>query len=71
MVRFSFCFFIFAPTFLVAQVFDQMVKIATPVGINTMEPELFGTEDGGIVLAWTEPDGEGFAVESATLQDAK
>ena len=71
MIRFSFCFFIFAPTFLAAQVFDNMVEITTPVGINAMEPALFGTEDGGIVLAWTEPDGEGFAVKSATLKDEK
>ena len=70
-VRFSLCFFIFAPTFLAAQVFDNMVEIATPVGINAMEPALFGIEDGGMVLAWTEPDGEGFAVKTARLQDEK
>ena len=69
MVRFSLCFFIFAPTFLAAQVFDNMVEIATPVGINAMEPALVGIENGGMVMSWTEPDGEGFAVKTATLQD--
>ena len=34
-----------------------------------MEPALVGIENGGMVMSWTEPDGEGFAVKTATLQD--
>ncbi|MDG2404212.1 MAG: exo-alpha-sialidase [Paracoccaceae bacterium] len=33
-----------------------------------MEPALFGIEDGGLVMSWTEPDGGGFAVKTAMLR---
>ena len=62
-------FFIFVPTILAAQVFNNVSEIATPVGINAMEPALFGTAAGGMIMSWTEPDGAGFAVKTATLQD--
>ena len=51
-----------------AQVFDNVSEIATPVSINAMEPALFGVADGSIIMAWTEPDGTGFAVKTATLK---
>ena len=69
MIRLPLCFFIFVPTVLAAQVFDNVLEIVTPVGINAMEPALVGIENGGMVMSWTEPDGEGFAVKTATLQD--
>ena len=68
MMRLSLCFLLFLPTVLTAQVFDNVSEIATPVGINAMEPALFGTIDGRIIMSWTEPDGTGFAVKTATLQ---
>ena len=68
MIRLSLCFFIFVPAVLAAQVFDNVSEIATPVGINAMEPALFGIAGGGMIMSWTEPDGAGFAVKSATLQ---
>ena len=69
MIRLPLCFFIFVPTVLAAQVFDNVLEIVTPVGINAMEPALVGIENGVMVMSWTEPDGEGFAVKTATLQD--
>ena len=69
MIRLPLCFFIFVPIVLAAQVFDNVLEIVTPVGINAMEPALVGIENGGMVMSWTEPDGEGFAVKTATLQD--
>ena len=69
MIRLPLCFFIFVPTVQAAQVFDNVLEIVTPVGINAMEPALVGIENGGMVMSWTEPDGEGFAVKTATLQD--
>ena len=56
------------PAVLAAQVFDNVSEITTPVGINAMEPALFGIADGGMIMSWTEPDGARFAVKSATLQ---
>ena len=69
MIRLPLCFFILVPTVLAAQVFDNVLEIVTPVGINAMEPALVGIENSGMVMSWTEPDGEGFAVKTATLQD--
>ena len=68
MIRLPLCFLIFLPTVLVAQVFDNVSEITTPVGINAMEPAIFGIENGGMVMSWTEPDGTDFAVKTATLQ---
>ena len=68
-IRLFLCFFIFVPTILAAQVFNNVSEIATPVGINAMEPALFGTAAGGMIMSWTEPDGAGFAVKTATLKD--
>ena len=68
MLRLFLCFLIFFPKFLRAQVFDHVSEIATPVGINAMEPALFGIADGSMIMSWTEPDGTGFAVKMATLQ---
>ena len=56
MIRLSLCFLLFLPTVLTAQVFDNVSEIATPVGINAMEPALFGITDGSIIMSWTEPD---------------
>ena len=68
MIRLPLCFLIFLPTVLAAQVFDNVSEITTPVGINAMEPVIFGIENGGMVMSWTEPDGTDFAVKTATLQ---
>ena len=68
MIRLPLCFLIFLPTVLAAQVFDNVSEIATPVGINAMEPAIFGIADGSIIMSWTEPDGTDFAVKTATLQ---
>ena len=68
MIRLPLCFLIFLPTVLAAQVFDNVSEITTPVGINAMEPAIFGIENGGMVMSWTEPDGTDFAVKTATLQ---
>ena len=68
MIRLPLCFLIFLPTVLAAQVFDNVSEIATPVGINAMEPAIFGIENGGMVMSWTELDGTDFAVKTATLQ---
>ena len=68
MKRLSLCFLLFLPTVLTAQVFDSVSEIATPVGINAMEPALFGIADGSIIMSWTEPDGTDFAVKTATFQ---
>ena len=68
MIRLSLCFLIFFPKVLAAQVFDDVSEIATPVGINAMDPALFGIANGGMIMSWTEPDGTGFAVKTATLQ---
>ena len=68
LIRVSLCFLIFFPKILAAQVFDDVSEIATPVGINAMDPALFGIANGGMIMSWTEPDGTGFAVKTATLQ---
>ena len=68
MIRLSLCFLLFFPKVLVAQVFDNVSEIATPVGINAMEPALFGTADGSIIMSWTEPDGTDFAIKTSKLQ---
>ena len=68
MVRLSLCFLIFFPTVLAAQVSDNVSEIATPVGINAMDPALFKIANGGMIMSWTEPDGTGFSVKTSTLQ---
>ena len=56
MKRLSLCFLLFLPKVLTAQIFDNVSEIATPGGINAMEPALFGITDGIIIMSWTEPD---------------
>ena len=68
MIKLSLCFLIFFPKVLAAQVFDDVSEIATPVGTNAMEPALFGTADGSIIMSWTEPDGTDFAIKTSKLQ---
>lgn len=50
-----------------AQVFDKITPIAVPVGENAMEPAIFAASDNRLHMSWTEPDGAGFAVKTATL----
>ena len=54
---------------MAAQVFNNVIEIETPVGINAVEPALFGTTNGSVIMSWSEPDGAGFAVKTAKLQD--
>ena len=42
-----------------------------PIGLNAQEPGLFATADGRLLLSWTEPSIDGFAVKMATLSDAE
>ena len=56
MKRLSLCFLLFLQKVLTAQIFDNVSEIATPGGINAMEPALFGITDGSIIMSWTEPD---------------
>ena len=57
------------PVMAMAQVFDHMEEIATPVGVNAREPAMAALPNGGIAMVWTEPDGDNFAVKTSTLED--
>ena len=41
-----------------------------PVGIGAREPTLFAGENGEVLLGWTEPHAEGFAVKLAVTEGA-
>lgn len=43
--------------------------IEVPVGLGAQEPTLFATQDGRLLLGWTEPDADGFAIKMAVRQD--
>ncbi len=56
------------PMSVVAQVFTGIKEIAVPVGPDATEPAIFAN-DGAVMMSWTEPQGPGFAVKTATLRD--
>ena len=46
-------------------VFASTTELELPVAQGAQEPSLFSLDDGRIVMSWTEPQGEGFAVRTA------
>lgn len=57
------------PFAAIAQVFEHLDEIATPVGRNAREPALTALPNGAIAMVWTEPEGENFAVKTAVWED--
>jgi hypothetical protein len=55
------------PFTAIAQVFEHLDELETPVGLNAREPVLSALPNGGIAMVWTEADGENFALKIATL----
>jgi len=47
------------------KVFSTIADMNPPVGPGAEEPSLFALEDGRILMSWTEPAGEGYAVRIA------
>ena len=45
------------------RVFSTTINIDPPVGPGASEPSLFALEDGRILMSWTEPAGDGYAVK--------
>ena len=46
-------------------IFSEIIDIDPPVADGASEPSLFALEDGRILLSWTEPSGNGYAVKVA------
>lgn len=40
-----------------------------PIGPDAREPFLYATQDGRLLMSWTEPTGDNFAVKVASLKD--
>ena len=47
------------------RVFSTSINIDPPVGPGASEPSLFALNDGRILMGWTEPAGDGYAVKVA------
>jgi hypothetical protein len=69
MIRALILITVLMPIAATAQVFERLVDVETPVGLNAREPALTALQSGGIAMVWTQPDGENFAVKTATLAD--
>ncbi|WP_134016930.1 sialidase family protein [Litoreibacter halocynthiae] len=50
---------------IAAEVPLNFVTLDPPVGLGAQEPSFFALTDGRVVMSWTEPDGDGFAVKMA------
>jgi hypothetical protein len=53
-----------ASSFIAAEPLE-FITLNPPVGLDAAEPSLFALNDGRVVMSWTEPDGNGFAVKMA------
>ena len=54
-----------SPAVAQTEVFSSITEIDLPVGPGAQEPSIFAMDDGRIMMSWTEPAGDGFAVRSA------
>lgn len=45
--------------------FSSITELAAPVADGAREPSLSTTRDGRVLMSWTEPEGNGFAVRTA------
>ena len=46
-------------------VFSSITELAAPVADGAREPSLSTTRDGRVLMSWTEPEGNGFAVKTS------
>lgn len=60
-----------SPTILAAQVFEKVQTLEPPVGVDAREPALAVLPQGGVVVAWTEPNGLGYMVKSANFVEER
>lgn len=49
----------------------EFSDLAPPVGNNAQEPTLFALQDDRVLLGWTEPHPDGFAVKLSVLENAE
>lgn len=56
-------------TAAIAQDVAGFEEITVPVGPKAQEPSLFSTDDGRLLMSWTEASGNGFAVKMAILEN--
>lgn len=60
---------LFVATAIHGQELGAFVDFPTPAGPDAREPSLFATEDGRLLMSWTEATGSGFAVKVAILEN--
>ncbi len=55
----------YTSAFAQTEVFSSITELDLPVGQGAQEPSLFAMDDGRILMSWTEPAKQGFAVRTA------
>jgi len=52
-----------------AEEFPTFQEFPLPIGPDAREPSLYATQDGRLLMSWTEPSEDNFAVKVASLKD--
>ena len=55
----------YSAAFAQTAVFSSITELDLPAGPGAQEPSIFPMDDGRILMSWTEPAAEGFAVKTA------